>query len=158
MATSTTSGNLDVNYDTYLINATGGNLIYTLPPIVNDGMNFIINRQDKSTNTVTIGTTGSDIIVLTAGTTATSVQVTECIQLKSYQLSWYLVENSVTATFPPQGLSNIYAGRTNETINIDLLSGLTGIVSVNIIKPPIFGTLTATGATGSYTYLSNPRF
>jgi hypothetical protein len=79
-------------------------------------------------------------------------------------------------TFPPVPNVDFYTGRTNQLININVVNGLTGnsggidtkggtlsspantITSVNILTPPAYGTLTATGATGGFTYRSNPGF
>ena len=50
----TSSDTLDTDYDTFFIDATGGNITFTLCNIENDGENFWIKRTDNSLNTVTI--------------------------------------------------------------------------------------------------------
>jgi hypothetical protein len=78
--------------------------------------------------------------------------------------------------FPPVPNVDFYTGRTNQLININVVSGVTGnsggadtkggslsspsntITSVTILTPPAYGTLTPTGSTGGFTYRSNPGF
>lgn len=48
------SETLDNSYDTFLIDASGGNITFTLSNILNDGENYWIKRVDSSSNTVTI--------------------------------------------------------------------------------------------------------
>jgi hypothetical protein len=78
--------------------------------------------------------------------------------------------------FPPTPNTDYYRGRTNQLIPINVVFGLSGnsggidtlggtlsnptnaITSVTILTGPSFGTLTATGGVGGYTYRSNPRF
>lgn len=57
------SETLDPGYDTFLINASEGNIIFTLSDIINDGESYWIKRIDSSSNTVTVeGYTESQII------------------------------------------------------------------------------------------------
>jgi|LakMenEpi03Aug12_release.lakeMendotaPanAssembly.Ray.scaffolds.fasta_scaffold265264_2 hypothetical protein len=61
--TSTTSSiTLDTSFDTYIINASGGNITIILPSIVADGMVFNLVRTDQSGNIVTINTSSSQLI------------------------------------------------------------------------------------------------
>jgi hypothetical protein len=48
----TASETLDPTYDTFFIDATSGNITFTLKNITNDGEIFWIKRTDTSTNTV----------------------------------------------------------------------------------------------------------
>ena len=62
ITTITTNTTLDVNYDTYKIDATSNNITITLPNITADGMTFFLRRIDISPNTLTIVTTGGQLI------------------------------------------------------------------------------------------------
>lgn len=50
----TSSTALDTGYDTFLIDASGGNITFTMNEIGNDGETYMIKRTDNSSNTVTV--------------------------------------------------------------------------------------------------------
>lgn len=50
----TQSETLDPMYDTFFIDATAGNITFTLKNIDNDGEQYWIKRTDSSSNTVTV--------------------------------------------------------------------------------------------------------
>lgn len=172
-------------YDVYLVNASASNITLTLPLITCNGTNYNINRYDFTLNTLTLSATGSNFITINSGVTATSVSLNGLNTVESYNNSWYLLTGSgptgptgptTQGIFPPVPNNDYYSGRTNEIININVINGVTGntggaatlggaltnptnaINSVTIVTSPLYGTLTASGTTGLYTYRSNPRF
>ncbi len=52
--TVTSNTNLDISFDIYRIDASGGNITLTLPNIVIGGGFLILRRSDGSANTVTL--------------------------------------------------------------------------------------------------------
>jgi hypothetical protein len=175
MVTSNT--NISSLYRTYLVNASSSNITLTLPVINTNGINYNINRYDFTLNTVTLSSTGGNFIVLNSGLTATSVSLQGLNNVQSYGSAWYLLTgtgptgptgSNNAGIFPPVPNNNYYSGRTNELININVVTGATlggalinpsnAITSVSVVTSPLYGTLTATGGTGSFTYRSNPRF
>ena len=102
-AVSTSStGAISVSYaqSVYIINATG-NITYTLPSIVCDGVKFEFARIDNTGNTVTIQIfPGSgNTISIYASATPTSTFVLDVlldIELVSYQNVWYVLQKNNT--------------------------------------------------------------
>src|SRR5438132_2213113 len=83
--------------------------------------------------------------------------------------------NTIWTTGPtgfshPTPVNDVYHALTNQLITINVVSGVTGntggidtsggtsIQSVTILTQPKYGTLSATGATGQYSYRSFPRY
>lgn len=76
----------------------------------------------------------------------------------------------ITSNVYPTPVNDIYHALTNQLININVISGTgtntggidtsagTAIQSVSILTAPKYGTLSATGSTGQYTYRSFPRY
>lgn len=50
----TETESLDTGYDTFLIDASGGNITFSMHNIQNDGEQYLIKRTDSSGNTVTV--------------------------------------------------------------------------------------------------------
>lgn len=46
--------NLSFDYDTYIIDASGGSIVLTLPSINADGHTFLLRRRDTTANTLTL--------------------------------------------------------------------------------------------------------
>lgn len=186
IVTVTANTTLSSNYNTYIVDATTSNITLTLPTIISNGTNFLIYRDDSSSNTVTINSSGSNTIKTNSGLTITSVTIStqSVTNIQSYNNSWYFMIptgnrglTGSTVPFPPNPNPDYYLGLTNQQIPINVVSGVSGntggvdtlggsltnptnaIISVTIVTPPSFGTLTSTtGTTGSYIYQSNPRF
>lgn len=79
---------IDLGYNTFLVDASAGNIIITIPTNPGDGSNFTINRVDTSINTVTIVATGSNI-----NGTASPVSLAshENVLLGSFNGNWYTI-------------------------------------------------------------------
>lgn len=94
---------LDINYNVYFVNATGGNLIYTLPNITCDGINFLLTRNDSnntSTVTINVGDASSIFYNAAAGTGSIQLSTLSSIIIESYNANWYVSQFSVGPTGP----------------------------------------------------------
>jgi hypothetical protein len=184
----TSNTTLSSNYNTYIVNATNSNITLTLPLITCNGINFVIYRNDSTSNSVTLNSSGSNVITTNSGFITNTINLSSqsVTNLQTYNNSWYFMiptgvqgitgPTGPSVPFPPVPNPDYYKGRTNQLIPINVVSGITGnfggidtpggtltnptnaITSVTIVTPPSFGTLTATGGVGSYTYRSDPRF
>lgn len=87
------SETLDNNYDTFLIDASSGNITFTLSDILNDGENYWIKRVDSSSNTVNI--VGYDVNQTIEGQTSLNLTPgARTIIISSYDITasnyvWY---------------------------------------------------------------------
>lgn len=102
-----TTATLNDLSDVYLVSATGGNTVVTLPLITCDGMNYRILRTDTGMNTngMIITPSGSNFIVQNLGTGGTlangllgnlTIQGQTLTELISYQNNWYVLHNTST--------------------------------------------------------------
>lgn len=83
----TSSLTIDLGYDTFLVDATGGNITVTVPESPGDGFNFMIARIDSSSNTVTIVPTSADI----NGASSVTLGVNENAKLGAYNGDWWTI-------------------------------------------------------------------
>ena len=83
----TSSETIDLGYDTFLVDATGGNITVTIPTSPGDGSNFMISRIDSSSNTVTVVPTSADI----NGSSSVSLGVNENAKLGASNGDWWTV-------------------------------------------------------------------
>lgn len=86
---ATASTTCDYGFDTYLVDATSGNITLTLPSYTGDGPNIMISRIDSSTNTVTI--VAADTGITVNGASSVSLNSHENVRLVMLQDHWYTV-------------------------------------------------------------------
>lgn len=155
---NSTSSNttMSQNYDTYIINASSGNITMTLPNITADGIQFLLRREDTSANTVTIIGTGGQLITTPSGT-FTSINVSYASDACMHSISggWYTTgytkgisyyfnafDNGLT-TYGATGAGTTGAGGTGAFV-----IGSTGSTGTRVRFPTI-GSAGPTGTTGA---------
>jgi len=79
---------LDVNNDAYLVDATNGNVVLTLPDSPTDGQWFDIKRVDASGNTVTLQ--GSSSTITIDGSISKTFAARGSCVVEAYGEDWYL--------------------------------------------------------------------
>lgn len=105
----TSSATIDVDHDTYLVDASSGSIVLTFPSASQDGDQYIVRRTDSSVNTVTLATTDSHTIDVLPQSTRT---------ITSYGGNWITVDGPsyIDYSYGPTG-----------TTGWDASSGPTGI-------------------------------
>lgn len=86
------SQTLDFGYDTFLVDASGGNITLTIPSAAGDGPNFIVSRIDNSTNTVTIISIDSGSGITINGSSSVTIGAHQNVRLALYIHNWYTVQ------------------------------------------------------------------
>ena len=85
--------NMDMGYNCYLVDASGGNTTLTLPSILGDGQNFIVRRIDTNgSNTLTLNTSDSDTI---DGLSSVQIGVGQDINVASCNSNWYTIAGNI---------------------------------------------------------------
>lgn len=120
-------------YDTYLVDASAGNILITLPLITSDGINYFIIRTDNvATNTVTMQTSGGQTL-----NGSTSIYPNASMHYQSYNNAWYS--------------PTLYGTSSGGTV-IPYASGTP--TSVTTIAGGLIGTVAALGFGGNLTGIS----
>lgn len=118
----TTTGPVSQAYNNYLVAATGGNLLLTLPLITDDGTIFRFKRTDNvAIRTVTINAIGGQLI----NGLNNILLSTSSLEFQSYQLGWY--------TFNPY--NRIIIGATVTPVTIFFNSNGNGLSNNNYMGP-----------------------
>lgn len=94
ITTITTLDTLSISEDTYLVDASNGDLGIELPEITADGMHYKLTRIDNTTNSVTIitqGVTQSNI----NGNRAYLLKGNSSVEFQSFNSEWYATENKI---------------------------------------------------------------
>ena len=109
-----TSTTLSTKNDVYIIDASGGNIIITLPLITANGMFYNLKRIDAdTTKTVTIQGTSGQLI---DGISTFTLNVTSICEIQSYNLQWYITSKSnIKKNF---GVSNFIFVNNNTNVGI----------------------------------------
>lgn len=90
---TSTSGNtnLSIDYDTYIIDSSGGSITLTLPTITADGITFLLRRRDITGNTVTLSSS--------ATINGTTIVNPSCdVTIHSWNSQWYTTFNGGTGS------------------------------------------------------------
>ncbi len=82
---------LTLGSDTYIIDATLGNITITLPDVVSDGIHFKLIRIDSSPNVVNIVGEGAELI---DGELEKILVIKTILELNSFEDQWYSIANS----------------------------------------------------------------
>lgn len=85
----TSSLTIDPNYDTFLIDASGGNVTVIMNDILGDGHNFVFKRIDTSGNTVTLQ--GYDSSQTIDGSVSINLSPAQTFMIISFGSVWYTV-------------------------------------------------------------------
>lgn len=119
LANITSDTTLSVLNDFYLVNAVGGNLTITLPPITTNGVDYRLNRIDTSLNSVTVSATGANMIIQNLGVTGTtgdgltgnySLWPQINAEFTSCNNNWYITNSSSTIYKAPIFSTAFYSG------------------------------------------------
>ena len=78
---------MDNTYDTFLIDASNGDITFTLSNIANNGENYMIKRIDNTGNIVTIQGFDSSQTIL--GQTSITLNPFNIVNILSYNSIWY---------------------------------------------------------------------
>lgn len=83
----------------YIIDASASNLVYNLPAITCDGINFKLNRIDSKTTTVTVNALGLDTISSKTGIFNSNILLPNntTIDIVSISKTWYILSKSQTS-------------------------------------------------------------
>jgi hypothetical protein len=125
----TTNTTLSTMFDVYIVNASGGNIIITLPTITCDGMQYKLKRTDNTpANTVTIQGTGGQTI---DGVTTFLLNSLSCCEIQSFTSVWYITQNSQLVT----GLTTYYNAYRNTGASVTISTTATGTnITFNTIR------------------------
>lgn len=85
----TSTGTLDNTSTTFLIDASSGDITFTLSNINADGENYGIERVDSSANTVTL--VGYDTSQTINGSTSKTMAPGDTFMLVSFNNTWYTI-------------------------------------------------------------------
>ena len=83
----TATETLDNTYDTFLLDASSGNITFTLSNIGNNGENYAIKRIDNTGNTITVQ--GYDSSQTIEGQVSLTLNPLDKINILSYNTVWY---------------------------------------------------------------------
>jgi hypothetical protein len=114
-----TSTTLNVDFDTYLVDASGGSITLTVPSASADGQHFFINRIDSTdANTLTI--TSQDTI---NGASSIMLAAKSDVEIDSFNGVWYLFCSNGFTTHqgPPTMLANANATLTTTQLLTKIL-------------------------------------
>jgi hypothetical protein len=125
ITTITASGTLSISEQTYLVDASGGDITITLPNITANGMQYKLVRIDNEilspptpvTTTVTVqGFNGSQTI---NGETNVGILVGKVLDVQSYNDVWYLGNTDVNAVGSSLPYNTIFTTQSNKYLSVN---------------------------------------
>lgn len=130
--TITSSTTLSTSQNTFLVDASGGPIIITLPLITTEGIVFKLIRIDTSSNTVTVQRTSPNLIHLNTSVSSTSVTllVSYSIEFQSLNDNWYYTLNNTLVSFGSnyQTVGNSLTYTSTNPNYLTAISIITGVI------------------------------
>lgn len=88
LSSSSSSINVDVDYNVYLLDATSNNIEVYLPNLSFDGLRVYIKRVDNSSNTITVYPSIGNYI---DGSSSKNISPMTCINCINYSSNWFIL-------------------------------------------------------------------